>query len=93
MATHSLANQVVGLFKEALAAWKTFISTRQEAYERKMDKRKEKAIQYGEEGFEEMGKMFNFIHDKLTIPDENRRDFDRIKTEIYRLKGKFNKYD
>ena len=70
-----------------------FISTRQEAYERKMDKKQEKAIGYAEETFEEISKLFSFIHEKLEIPDGDRKDYDRIKTKIYKLKGKFNKYD
>ncbi len=87
-----MGSQVLGLLKEALAAWKTYISTRQEAYERKMDKRKMKAISYGEQGFEEMVLVFDFIH-TLTMPDEQRKEFDRLKSMVYKTKGKFNKYD
>lgn len=34
--------------QEGLSLWKTFIATRQQAYERKMDKRKIRAVEYGE---------------------------------------------
>ena len=39
---------VVGFLDRAFDAWKSFIETRQEAYNRKMDKQKRKAIDYGE---------------------------------------------
>ena len=42
------ANAIASAIKEGLSLWKTYLSTRQEAYERKMDKRKAKAIEYGE---------------------------------------------
>ena len=79
--------------KEGLELWKTYIATRQQAYERKMDKRQEKAIQYAEQSFESMNEMFNFISAKVTFSKEDQKEYDRIKTEIYKLKGKFNKYD
>ena len=39
---------IASMFKEGFALWKTFIATRQEAYNRKMDKRKLQAIECGE---------------------------------------------
>ena len=44
-----LAEKIIALCKEGLEAWKTFISTRQEAYERKKDKQQVKAIDTAED--------------------------------------------
>ena len=44
----NLATTITEAIREGLSLWQTFISTRQRAYERKMDKRKNKAIEYGE---------------------------------------------
>jgi len=45
----TLANQIVGLVKEGLGAYKTYLATRQEAYNRKQDKKQIRAIQAGEQ--------------------------------------------
>lgn len=43
-----LADKVMGLLTEGLGAWKTFVATRQEAYNRKQDKKKVMAIEAAE---------------------------------------------
>jgi hypothetical protein len=43
-----IAEQVLGVLKEGLSAWKMFISTREEAYKRKMDVRKREALEAAE---------------------------------------------
>ena len=88
-----LAERILKVFEEGLSLWKIFLSTRQEAYNRKMDKRQERAIHYAEQAFEKVGLLFNFIHENLEIPDNKRNEFERFKILIYRLKDKFNKYD
>ena len=40
----------LALLKEGLELWKTFIATRQEAYNRKQDKKQERAIDEGQVG-------------------------------------------
>ena len=40
---------IANAIKEALELWKTFIATRQQAYERNMDKRMRTAIDTGEQ--------------------------------------------
>lgn len=39
---------IVDMVKEGLSLWKTFIATRQEAYERKQDKKQVACIEAGE---------------------------------------------
>lgn len=41
-------DQILSVLKEGLAAWKTFIATREEAYKRSMDKRLRAALEAGE---------------------------------------------
>jgi len=43
-----LAEQIVSLFKEGLSAYKTYLATRQEAYNRQQDKKQVKAIESAE---------------------------------------------
>jgi len=43
-----LAEKIIGLFKEGLSAYKTYLATRQEAYNRKRDKEQVRAIEAGE---------------------------------------------
>ena len=71
----------------------TIFATREDAYNRKLDKRQERAINYAEQAFEEMNNLFRYVHDEIGVPEEKLRGYSRIKTEIYKLRGKFNKYD
>lgn len=87
------AQAIVAAVKEALDLWKTFIATRQQAYERRMDKRQEAAIRYAEKAFDKMGVLFQFLYENVDIPEKKKAEFDRIKTIIYKYRDKFNKYD
>jgi len=88
----TLANTIAGAVKEGLSLWKTFIATRQDAYDRKQDKRQERAIHVAEIIHEEISKLFEFLH---TLPMEEKatKELKHHKTLIYKLKRKFNKYD
>ena len=44
----STTQSIVEMIKEGLSAWKKFIETRQDAYNRKMDRNMRRAIDYGE---------------------------------------------
>ena len=45
----SLPQEIVGAVKQGLSLWEKYIDTRQSSYNRSMDKRKRKAIEYGEQ--------------------------------------------
>jgi hypothetical protein len=47
--TKEIIIAVTGFLNKAFDAWKSYLDTRQEAYIRKMDKRKRKAIDYAEQ--------------------------------------------
>lgn len=93
MVVESPLQTIAVAVKEGLELWRTFIATRQQAYERKMDKRQEAAIRIAEESFEKVHVLFDFINDNISIQKEKQAEFDRLKTLIYRLEKKFNKYD
>ncbi len=84
---------IFNFLRKIVSTIETFRKTKKEVYEVKRDKRQEKAVRYGELGFEVMNTLFQFIYENVEIPREKRKEFDQLKTEIYRLKGKFNKYD
>jgi len=46
-----LAESILKVFEKGLDAYKTHLATRQEAYNRKQDKKQVKAIEAGEKGF------------------------------------------
>ena len=88
----SLATTIAAAVKEGLSLWKVFIATRQEAYNRKKDKKQEKAIEIAEMTFEEVSKLFEFLHE-LPMEEKAMKELSHRKKLIYRLKAKFNKYD
>jgi len=71
----------------------TIFATRESAYNRKMDKRQEKAIQCAEQMIEKLHLLFNFIFERIEIKDGERKEYDRLKLLIYRKINQFNKYD
>lgn len=87
------ASVIIGAVKEALELWKTFIATRQQAYERKMDKRQERAIQYAEEAFTKINLLYDFLYKNVEIPKVKQAEFTKLKETIYKLRDKFNRYD
>lgn len=89
----TLANQILGVLKEGLSAWKKYISTRQEAYERHMDKKQEKAIQTAEYAFEQVNDIFIWIFETMPMDEKQRAEFGSLKKKFLKTKEKFNKYD
>ena len=87
-----LAERILKVFEEGLGAWKVFIATRQEAYNRKQDKRQERAINIAEQSYQKVSELFEFL---ATLPMEEKttKELNKHKTVIYKLKAKFNKYD
>ena len=88
-----MPNQYVALVTAISRLAETIFATREDAYNRKKDKEQEKAIGYAEQAFEEMSNMFVFIHEEIGIPEDKLKEYSKIKTRIYKLKGKFNKFD
>lgn len=71
----------------------SIFNTREEAYNRKKDKRQEKAIQCAEDMIEKLHLLFNFIFERVEIKDDEKREYERLKLLIYRKITQFNKYD
>jgi len=71
----------------------TIFATRESAYNRKLDKRQEKAIQCAEEMIEKLHILFNFIFERVEIKDGEKKEYDRLKLLIHRKINQFNKYD
>ena len=88
-----LAETIAGAVKEGLSLWKTYIATRQEAYNRKQDKRQEKAIHTAEQMIEKIHLFFNFIFENIELPEDKKAEYERLKLLIYRKITQFNKYD
>lgn len=87
----NIAQAIIEAINKGLEAWKVYVSTRQEAYERKMDKKKQKAIDIAEIAFERMEDLFYFIRDKNLLQDD--KEYLKKKEEILKYKDKFNRYD
>lgn len=82
-------DQILALLKEGLGLWKTFIATREEAYNRKKDKYQERAIQAGEQGINLLCSVFTYLYFK-EIDDEKIRGW---KKQYLAIKKRFDRYD
>lgn len=79
-----MPKDIAGAIKEGLSLWKTFIATRQEAYERKQDKKQVKAIEMGEQYILQNKHL-------MTLTDED--DIKKAKKQLKFLEEKFFKYN
>jgi hypothetical protein len=89
----NVTNGFLKTFEAGLSAWKTYLSTRQEAYERKMDKKKEKAIQLAEEIFYDVDKFIDWVNNNMPMTDDQNKEFKKIEKLFDKKIKKFNKYD
>lgn len=89
----TVLDRILATLEKGLEAWRVFISTRQEAYDRKKDKQQEKAIQVAEEAFNDMSNLFDWVYSNLPMNDEQRKEYIKLKNVFYKRMKKFNKYD
>jgi hypothetical protein len=82
-----LAESILKLCKEGLSAYKTYLATRQEAYNRQKDKEQERAIESAE----------RYIHTNDIIlagmTDENEMKFKNQLKVLKRHRTRFFKYN
>lgn len=70
--TMPLVESIIGLCKEGLAAYKTYLSTRQEAYNRQQDRKQIKAIESAEKYIFESDKLLAKIGDDKYCEEVNK---------------------
>lgn len=81
-----LAEQILAVVKEGLGLWKTFIATRQEAYNRKQDKKQVAAIESAEK--------FIFNADALTakLSDDLKKEYKKELANMVHFRKRFFHY-
>lgn len=84
---------IADFLKSALAVWQTFISTRQEAYERKRDKQIGQALNIAEQSYDVMGEILDLIYNETNLPDRVFKQYIKLKKKLYGLKKKFDLLD
>lgn len=70
---------------------KVIFATRESAYNRKLDKRQEKAIAEGEKAVELLANVFTYAYFKKVLDKDKK--FQEYKKRYIRIKNRFNKYD
>lgn len=88
-----LSNPYAKLAESIFRLAEVIFATRETAYNRKLDKKQERAIQYAEEYMDKTSELFVYIHEEIGVPEDKVKGFSKIKTALYKLKGKFNKND
>ena len=82
---------ILTLANKALDAWKTYLATREKAYQIHLDKKKEAALHMAECYFEKAEGLVELIKD--LIPKDKKSRFDFFVSKMNKYKRKFNKYD
>ncbi len=81
----SYGKEILGVLKSMANAWGTFISTRQEAYERKNDIKKNKAIQAAE--------TYIRINEGEFIHEKDPKKKSKMRKRLIYYKEKFYKFN
>lgn len=66
-------------------------ATRESAYNRKLDKKQEKAIAEGEKAVDLLGDVFTYTFFKKVL--KNDKKFQGYKKQYVKIKSRFNKFD
>lgn len=86
------ADKVLDLAKEGLSLWKTFIATRQEAYNRKRDKNQVNAIESSEKLIFEVDNLIDIIRMKYP-EDMKEQPIKGALGQIAHFRKRFFKYN
>lgn len=86
------AERVMKLLEEGMSLWKTFIATRQEAYNRKQDKKQVKAIEFSEKYIFANDKLIESLKNLSPKAMQGKTIKKRLKTVAY-YRTKFFKYN
>jgi len=86
-----MANAYVQLATAISRLAEVIFATRESAYNRKMDKRQEKAIAQGEKAVELLGDIFTYIFFKKVLKGDKK--IAGYKKKYIRIKTRFNKFD
>lgn len=84
---------ILALLKEGLATWRTHLERRKEIYEVSLDKKRDKALNYAEEGFAISNNLFNTLLTVTMLRSEDKEEIRDIHKKFKRIEKKFNKYD
>ena len=79
-----MPKDIAGAIKEGFALWKTFIATREQAYQRKRDKDQERAIEAAEK--------YILTSDELKVTEDEKEKKELLR-RLERYKSKFLKYN
>lgn len=84
---------ILAILKEGLALWRTHLERRKELYEVKLNKKRDKALNYAEEGFAISDKMFNILLNNFILSQKEKDEIKDIYKDFKKVEKKFNKYD
>ena len=74
-----LVDKILAVVEKGLIAYQTHLATRQEAYERKMDKSLRRALAYAGTAFRRLNELDIEVEDK---------DYLKAKSKFYKYRGK-----
>ena len=87
-----IAEKALAVLEKGLKLWETFIATRQEAYERKQDKKQVNAIEFSEKHIFATDKLIEILKNLSPDAMKGKTVKKRLKTVAY-YRTKFFKYN
>ena len=88
-----IIDTALGLLKEGVALWRTYLEKKSELYDLHLKKRRKKALEIAEEAFDIAREIFAFVHERIPMNDDNWKDYYKLKEKFYKYNRKFDKYD
>lgn len=89
----NLANSILKAIESALTLWKTHLEKRKEIYEIKLNKQRNKALNYAEDGFIQAEELFRYMINNADMEERQWKIAKDMYKDLKKIHKKFNKYD
>jgi hypothetical protein len=86
-----LADQIMGLLKEGIMLWRTYLDKRLEHYNLHLKKKRMNALKIADRMDELVDEVFRFVDTKVAMRDEGWKDYYNLKKKYNSLDKKFDK--
>lgn len=85
-----LADQIVGLLKEGVVAYRVYLDGKLERYNLHLRKKRAAAIKIADRMDETTREVFAFVHEQVGMDDDTWKKFYTLKKKYYKLDKKFD---
>ena len=88
-----VVDSIIGILKEGLSLWRTYLDKRKELYEISLSKKRNKALNISEEAFDLMDEFIQLSTSKGKFDEKTELLLHNLSHKISKKKKEFSKFD